>query len=144
MNTGEKLRVILNNLENKELSPDAFHLRELVPTESNPQDIDELEVWEYKIGEDNLKIEWELEDMSDDIIKIYLNDEKVYGTWNTDTNSHYPEYDDYAEDLFLLIMQHGGILQPKVELDYAIHHLGKDILKKRKNRAKEYFNEKIQ
>ena len=44
MNTQEKLRGILTNLDNKPkdlfLEPDAFHLRELVPTESYLEDIE--------------------------------------------------------------------------------------------------------
>ena len=148
MNTGEKLRAILKNLKNKksdlEIAPTAFHLRELVSTiPPNPYDLDELEIWEYKIGEDILKIEWELEDMYADIIHIYLNDERMHLAWNDCKDSHYAEYDDDAEDLYLLIMQHGGILQPPEELEFVVHHLDDEILEKRKNRLKEYNKRKI-
>ena len=148
MNTEEKLRTILNNLKNKEddleIEPNAFHLRELLPTiKPDLRDIDELEVWEYKIGEDILKINWELEDITDDIIRIYLNGEKVYAAWNEYSDSNYIEYDDDAEDLFLLIMQYGGgVLQPQKELDYIEEYFkiryDNEISEKRNNR-REFF-----
>ena len=140
LNTGDKLRTIMRNLKAKEhrgeaLEPAAFHLLELVPTKpADPQDIDEHEEWEYNIGSDTIKITWDLEDITDDCIGVYLNGEPVYGAWNG-TGTQCSNYDNDAEDLFLLILQHGGVLQPQAELEYAEHFLGEETLEKRRNRA---------
>jgi len=139
-NISEKLRTILNNLKGKELEQDAFHLRELVPTTpSNPADIDEFTVWEYKIGDDIIRIEYEVEDILDDIICLKLNGENVniYATRDYKGTDYSRIYDDDAEDLFVLIMRYGGVLESQEELDYVEDYLGEEILEKRKKRAEE-------
>lgn len=137
MQLGEKLRAILERLEGKALAPDALHLRELAPSvPCNPADIDEYEAWEYKIGEDILKITWDLEDM-DDCISVSLNGETVYSGWNQ-CNDKTEAYDDDAEDLFLLVMQHGGTLLPQSDLNFAAEYLAfcaPEVLEMRRNRA---------
>jgi len=144
MSKDEKLHTIMSNLKAKNsndeaLEPAAFHLLELVPTKpADPQDIDEHEEWEYDIGSDTVRITWELEDITDDCIDVYLNGELMYGTWNG-IGDQCANYDDDAEDLFHLIMQNGGVLQPQAELEYAEHFFGEATLEKRKNRAELYW-----
>jgi len=131
MNVGEELRALLDKLGNKDLAPEAFHLMELISTIPATADLNELEIWEYKVGEDVLKLSWELEDFVD-IIIIYLNSEIVYCTQCSIIDSL--EYDDDAEDLFLFIIKHGAVLQPQSVIDYATYHLDDDILEKHRIR----------
>ena len=149
METAEKLRTILKNLEGKKLSPAAFHLDELVETKSsNPEDFDdEWYYCEYQIGRDKLKLYVDVEDFSP-CLSISLNGECKYDSgyigaliWDEDDNDNdndneeddndneieweYEEYSDYdkdAEALFEIIMQHGGVLEEEASKIRAIFY----------------------
>ena len=123
MELKEKLRAILEKIEKKKLSPCAFHIQDLVPTvDRDPKDISERAEWEYKIGDDVLKIVWQLEDMADDF-SISFNDKLCYyygwfddddtyeNCWETGDFDIFSDYDEDAEELFNLIMQHGGVIK---------------------------------
>ena len=115
----------------KELSPDAFHLSELIPVRRcDPADYLDG-VWEYRVGKDILRLELEVNDGEG--IEIKLNGETVYWSWNSVCDWVYdlPEYDDDAEDLFLLIMQHGGALDP----EWADRFVDDETLEKLKKRS---------
>jgi len=147
MKAEEKLREILSRLKDsegkdKELDMNAFHLRELVPTKTHEIDFTEgYFEWEYTIGEDVLKIKWDVEDVTADEIYIYLNGENVYCccTWRARNNCLH--YDDAAKDLFLLIMQHGGVLESQEDLEHIESWFIDNIIEKRKNRAALYEKE---
>ena len=124
METAEKLRTILKNLEGKKLFPEAFHTYELVETKrsSDPDPIDCWYEFEYQIGTDILKMLLDEDDLTP-CLSIYLNGECKYETgyigapaWDEDDNEiefdweEYSDYDEDAEALFEIIMQHGGVL----------------------------------
>ena len=120
MTEKEKLRIILKNIKDKKLTPNAFHINELVPTIDDSEYIDEYYKWEYKIGEDILKIQWDIEDFAD-FFTIDLNDANMYfygwldkdykNSWNTGNWDIFSDYDADAEELFKIILQHGGVLE---------------------------------
>jgi len=123
METVENVKTILKRLEGKKLFPIAFHIDELVPSKSSdPACVDGWDEYEYQIGTDALKLRTDEEDCAF-CLSIYLNgkeeDTTDYigaSTWDEDDNeievdySQYSDYDEAAEALFELIMQHGGVL----------------------------------
>jgi hypothetical protein len=128
METAEKLRTILKNLEGKKLLPEAFHTYELVETKSD----DENWYFEYQIGTDILEMHLNESDMSL-CLTIYLNGEFRYETgyfgethWDEDDNEIEIDWDEYlnhdedAEALFEIIMQHGGVLDEEGSKTYAL------------------------
>jgi hypothetical protein len=93
-------------IEDKDIALYAFGLQDIKPTKScSPNDIDEHEEWEFKIGKDIIKFTWELEDIIDDCLKVEINDRIVYLTWQIDGSKI--EYKNKTAEAIMKLIKRG-------------------------------------